>query len=125
MLRPKPFFNAYGAFYKAHAGQKKINVDQVRRYFRKTTLVVVKRTLSNSAPCRHCVELIRKYGIRKVYYSRDKELVYEKASELSMSHTSAKYKRPWREWKEQEKQKLNEKLDQKIAENPRCRKKIK
>lgn len=46
--------------------------------------------LKNSRPCNSCIDKMRTYGIRKVYYSNDKgDIVYEFLEEMPKLHTSS------------------------------------
>lgn len=111
------FYSVYNEFYRAHTGRQKsrTKLEQVRRYLRKTRLLVVRRTMNNSAPCRHCVELIKYYGIRRVYYSYEQGLKYEKGSILHTDHISAKYiKREIKERNQRESKKQLENKKHKI-----------
>ena len=71
----------------------------MHRFFHKCSVVVVKRTLnSTSKPCRHCLDFLKKCGIKKVYYSYEGNLKMEKVSEMETTHISAKYRKPWSEF---------------------------
>ncbi len=54
--------------------------------------------MSNSRPCSRCLDLIKRYGIKRVYYSYEKELVCEKPVQMETTHVSSKYAKPWSEW---------------------------
>lgn len=55
--------------------------------------------MNNSKPCKRCLALIKKYGIRKVYYSYDQELIYVKTRDITDPYLSSKYRNgPWSEW---------------------------
>jgi glutaredoxin-related protein len=56
---------------------------------------VVKKTMSNSKPCSRCVEFLKNYGVRRVYYSYDEKLIVEKVNQLKNEHVSSKYRKPW------------------------------
>lgn len=84
----------YNEFNRIQAGKTKHNngdIDKVRRYLRKCKLIVVRRTMNNSKPCKHCVEMIKYYGIRRIYYSYEQGLKYESGNTLTTDHVSAKY----------------------------------
>ena len=51
--------------------------------------------MSNSKPCARCLDLIKNYGIRKVYYSDEKRLIMEKTNNMETNHLSSKYRKPW------------------------------
>ena len=68
------------------------------RFFHKCDIIVTKRTQNNSAPCRHCLDFLKKCGIKKVYYSYEGNLKMEKVSEMETTHISAKYRKPWSEF---------------------------
>jgi hypothetical protein len=43
----------------------------------------------NSRPCMHCLTEIKKYDIRRVYYSdTDGSIVYESAAKMTSTHAS-------------------------------------
>jgi cytidine deaminase len=49
--------------------------------------------IKNSRPCNHCIKNMKKKGIRKVYYSNEKEeIIYEYVEEMKEQHDSAVYK---------------------------------
>ena len=73
---------------KGHANNK----DKVKRYLSKCTLIVVRRTMNNSKPCNHCLQMIKESGIKRVYYSYDKGLKMEKVNQMETSHLSARYR---------------------------------
>ena len=84
--------------FRKHAEIKAINKiypNKVRRYFKKCDLIVVRNTLSNSKPCKHCLKELKKYGIRRVYYSYNKNLLMEKVSEMKTEYITSKYRKSW------------------------------
>ena len=55
-----------------YSKQKHNNDMYIRRQLNKATLITIRvknDNLKNSAPCKHCIELIRKYGIKNIIYS--------------------------------------------------------
>ena len=45
--------------------------------------------IKNSRPCADCLETMKMFGIRRVYYSLDNgEIVYEKVSDMISTHRS-------------------------------------
>ena len=44
------------------------------------------------------MELIKKYGIKKVYYSNGTTLVCQKTEDIVNDHVSSRYSKPWKEW---------------------------
>ena len=58
---------------------------------RKTKLIVIRRTYNTSKPCKHCVDLIKYYGIKKIYYSFNQGIVYERSTTIQTDHLSSKY----------------------------------
>jgi len=67
--------------------------DALRRCKTKAkTLMVVrfdkKGELTGSKPCYHCFQLIKQYGIKKVYYSEKGTLVCCKVKDMVCSHVS-------------------------------------
>ena len=93
----------YNELNKANGGNVKFrsmknnsNLEKVRRYMRNVKILILRRTLNNSMPCKHCVDLIKYYGIKKIYYSYDQGLVYERSTTIQTDHLSSKYvKQRW------------------------------
>jgi len=84
-----------GAFYqKGHAP----NPSKIRRYLKKCYLLVTRINMNNSKPCKRCLETIKLYGIKTVYYSDNKKLVKEKVNKMETTHLTSAYKKPWSEW---------------------------
>ena len=55
-----------------YSKQKHNNDMYIRRQLNKATLITIRvknDNLKNSSPCKHCIELIRKYGIKNIIYS--------------------------------------------------------
>ena len=77
-----------GSFYK-----KPIN--KLRRYFNNCDIIVVRKNLSNSKPCKRCLESLKNYGVRRVYYSCDNKLIMEKISQMETNYLTSKYTTPW------------------------------
>ena len=77
------------------------DLSRMRRFFGKCTLIVVRRTMNNSKPCSRCLEMIKKCGIKKIYYSHDQGLVYEKARDMENDHVSSAHRVPWHQWNNQ------------------------
>ncbi len=91
-------YGVYNEFNRIQSGQRKKkhhnngdNLEKVRRYLRKCKLIVVRKTMNNSKPCKHCVEMIKYYGIRRIYYSYEQGLKYESGNTITTDHVSAKY----------------------------------
>lgn len=57
--------------------------------------MVVRTRMNNSAPCKHCLDLMKSLGIRRVYYSFEGKIVMEKVNEMQTDHISAKNRRTW------------------------------
>lgn len=70
-------------------------VKSINIYLGKCDLIVTKNTMSNSKPCKHCTEFLKKHGIRRIYYSYENDFIMEKTQNLKSDHLSAKYKKPW------------------------------
>ena len=71
----------------------------MRRFLNKCDILVVKKNCGNSRPCVKCLERMKKLGVRRVYYSYDREIKVEKVNEMESTHVSAKYRRPWSDFK--------------------------
>jgi len=71
----------------------------------------------NSKPCSHCLETLKDYGIKTVYYSSDKTMVKEKVNQMETTHISSGNKRKRNECKHkketQEKENKNKKSNKK------------
>ena len=91
-LRPT-LLKTYSGFYRKEG--KNANICKLRRYLSRCDIIIVKKTMSNSAPCARCLKMLKEYNIRRVYYSYEKELKMEKVSEMENNHLSSKYRRPW------------------------------
>ena len=65
---------------------------------RKCELIVVRRTMNNSKPCIKCLEMIKICGIKKVHYSYDQKLIFEKTEDIQTDHLSSRYRTPWNKW---------------------------
>ena len=85
-------------FYAAHEKNKKASRSKFRRFLSKCDVIVVKTHLSNSKPCNRCVEMLKKHGVRRVYYSYERGLKMEKVNQLENEHLSSKFRRPWSEF---------------------------
>lgn len=75
--------------------QKGKNFNKLRRFLHKCSILVIKNHLSNSKPCTRCLEKLKNYGFRKVYYSYDKKIIVEKTNQMENDHLSSKYRKPW------------------------------
>jgi hypothetical protein len=42
----------------------------------------------NSKPCIHCISYMKKLGIKKIYYSNDGNIIYDKINKISTTHIS-------------------------------------
>jgi len=82
----------------AQGKNKKASQCKFRRFLSKCDVIVVKTHLSNSKPCSRCVEMLKRHGVRRVYYSYERELKMEKVNELTNDHLSSRYRRPWSEF---------------------------
>ena len=91
------YYSVHNEFYKTRCNGN-INNEKLRRYFRNVSLIVVRTRMTNSRPCSRCLELIKQYNIKRVYYSYDGDLVMEKTRDIETDHVSSKYRRPWSEW---------------------------
>jgi deoxycytidylate deaminase len=59
---------------------------------RNVSLLVIRSkgdTFNSSKPCKHCIDYIKRIGIKKIYYSNDEgQIVYEKIGDLHSEHES-------------------------------------
>lgn len=49
-------------------------------------------TFTESKPCRHCLDLLKKVGIRKIVYTTETGCVKAKVSSLTSEHRSMAYR---------------------------------
>ncbi len=84
------------AIQRASWVRKGLNHRDIRRRMRKCVLIVVrssKDALGNSKPCRHCLDMIQEYGIKKVYYSVDSDTVMvERSNQMHTDYYSSRYR---------------------------------
>ena len=73
--------------------------NKLRRFLKKCDILVVKKNCGNSRPCMKCLETMKKLGVRRVYYSFYNEIKVEKVNEMETEHVSAKFRRPWSEFR--------------------------
>lgn len=88
----KIYRNVYGV-KRVRTGRK--YEKKVARTLRKCSIVIIKHTMNNSKPCLHCLEILKKCGIRKVYYSCNQKLIEEKTCEMQTEHLTIKYRKPF------------------------------
>lgn len=97
-----PRLNVFGkssiVFYGAQGKNGKASMCKLRRFLSKCDIVVVKKNCSNSMPCVRCTDMLKRYGLRRVYYSFDGDLKMEKVSELNSDHVSSKFRKPFKEF---------------------------
>jgi len=75
--------------------------NKLRRIFSRCDLLVVRAkrlTISNSKPCKHCLQFIKDCGIRRIYYSNNQNLILEKTSDMQTEHICSS-----KLWKQQKK----------------------
>lgn len=69
---------------------EKIN-NKTKRLMRNVAIFVIRYSgnkLTNSKPCMHCINYMKKIGIKKVYYSKDEKIFYEKMNSIQSDHVS-------------------------------------
>ena len=67
----------------------------MRRFLSKCDIIVVKKSYGNSRPCVRCLDMLKKSGIRRIYYSFERNLKMEKINEMETNHVSSRYRKPW------------------------------
>ena len=77
----------------------KRNIKKFNRFIRKCNIINVKKGLSDSRPCKRCLNILKGYGFQKVYYSMYKKMEVEKIKYMENDHLSARYRKPWSEFK--------------------------
>ena len=83
-------------FYTSQNNGK--NDSKFRRFLNKCDILVCKRTMSNSFPCVRCAEMLKNYGLRRVYYSFEGNFKMEKVNTMTSSHISSRYRKPFSEF---------------------------
>ena len=63
---------------------------KLQRFLHRCDIIVVRKTMNNSKPYKHCLKFLKKCGIRRVYYSFNKSIIVEKVSNMDTDHISAK-----------------------------------
>lgn len=58
----------------------------------------MKKGFSDSSPCKHCLILLKKVGIQRVYYSIFGDFKMEKVKYMKTEHISSRYRKPWSEF---------------------------
>ena len=87
-----------GAFYHEKKQKKNSNSDDVkmRRFLKKCDILVLKKNLASSGPCKRCLSFLKKCGVRRVYYSVGQDRIrMEKVNEMVSNHISSRYRKPW------------------------------
>lgn len=74
-------------------------MDKLIKDMKKLTIIVIRLSngeLHESRPCNACLEMIRRYMIKHVYYSTKNNIIYERSSEMTFQHTALYYRRKYR-----------------------------
>lgn len=74
-------------------------INKLIKDMKKLTIIVIR--LSNdefheSRPCNACLEMIKRYMIKHVYYSTKNNIIYEKSSNMVFQHTTLYYRRKYK-----------------------------
>jgi hypothetical protein len=91
-------------FYRASVKNGKNDAkseSKFRRFINKCDIIVVRGkedNLSNSTPCMRCTQMLKNYGLRRVYYSFGGALKMEKVNEMQSMHVSSRYRKPFSEF---------------------------
>lgn len=82
------FIKRYGTTLK----ESVILPKNVTRSLNKITVIVIRyhnEKLVLSKPCKHCINLMKKIGIKKIYYSNEKgQVIYDKINSITTNHVS-------------------------------------
>lgn len=85
------FVKNYGMSLFSSKGVVK-NTKLLPKNLSKLVIIVIRyhgQKLVLSKPCKHCINLLKKLGIKKIYYSNEKgQIVYDKLSSITTNHTS-------------------------------------
>lgn len=75
------------------------DTNKLRRIMRKCSIVIVRSACATSKPCNRCLNMLKKCGFQKVYYSCGNDKIsMEKLNIMESDHLSSKYRRPWADW---------------------------
>ena len=67
----------------------------MRRFLKKCDIIVFKKNCGNSRPCLRCLNYMKSAGIRRIYYSFDREIKMERACTMETTHISSKFRKAW------------------------------
>ena len=81
----------YGVYYKT----ERVTKEKIRRMMRKCVIVVVRHNLGKSKPCKHCLQEIQEYGIKKVYYSLGGHMIRENSNRMYTDFVTSGKRRNW------------------------------
>ena len=87
-----------GVFYVGNNAINKRDVKKFNRFIRKCNIINVKKGLSDSRPCKRCLNILKQHGFQRIYYSFQKNIKMEKVKYMENDHISSKYRRPWSEF---------------------------
>lgn len=89
--------NGHLGFVKSFDRNNKKNVpNSVKRLVKNLYIIVIRvnnDVLLNSKPCKHCVNFMKKFGIKKILYSDNKgNMISEKTREIKTVHITLRNK---------------------------------
>lgn len=65
------------------------NINFIRKKTKKLIIYVIKSNYGNSKPCQHCINTLKYYGIKKLYYTDDKcTIIKDNINTISTDHIS-------------------------------------
>ena len=65
------------------------NINYIRKKTKKIIIYVTKSNYGNSKPCQHCINTLKYYGIKKLYYTDDKcTIIKDNINTISTDHIS-------------------------------------
>lgn len=94
----RTLFALYGAGYVGKKANDKRDIKKFIRFIRKCNIINVKKGLSDSRPCKRCLNILKEHGFQRVYYSIHKNIKMEKIKYMENEHLSSKYRKPWGEF---------------------------
>ena len=65
------------------------HIDYIRKKTKKIIVYVTKSNYGNSKPCQHCINMLKYYGLKKIYYTDDKcQIIKENIQTIITDHVS-------------------------------------
>lgn len=65
------------------------DINFIRKKTKKLIIYVTKSNYGNSKPCSHCIDTLKYYGIKKIYYTNDKcQIIKDNINTITTNHIS-------------------------------------